>query len=162
VTADSDKPDNGTHRYKATIHLPATDFPMRGDLPRREPEALARWEGEGLYARIREQAKGRPSWVFHDGPPYANGAIHLGHAVNKVLKDAVVKSRLLAGFDAPYVPGWDCHGLPIELVVEKKFGKVGDKLDAAGIRALVRAAVEHNAKKRRPAQSRGRDAKGLR
>jgi len=138
VTADSDKPDNGTHRYKATIHLPATDFPMRGDLPRREPEALARWEGEGLYARIREQAKGRPSWVFHDGPPYANGAIHLGHAVNKVLKDAVVKSHLLAGYDAPFVPGWDCHGLPIELVVEKKFGKVGSKLDAAQFRARCR------------------------
>ncbi len=130
--------DQDNNRYKATLHLPATDFPMRGDLPKREPVALARWESEGLYAQIRAQAKGRPGWVFHDGPPYANGAIHLGHAVNKVLKDAVVKSRLLAGFDAPFVPGWDCHGLPIELVVEKKFGKVGDKLDAAQFRAKCR------------------------
>jgi isoleucyl-tRNA synthetase len=130
--------DQDSNRYKATIHLPATDFPMRGDLPKREPVALARWESEGLYAQIRAQAKGRQAWVFHDGPPYANGAIHLGHAVNKVLKDAVVKSRLLAGFDAPFVPGWDCHGLPIELVVEKKFGKVGDKLDAAQFRAKCR------------------------
>ena len=127
-----------THDYKSTIHLPATDFPMRGDLPKREPETLARWESEGLHARIREHAKGRPTFVLHDGPPYANGAIHIGHAVNKVLKDMVVKSKLLSGFDAPYVPGWDCHGLPIELVVEKKFGKVGDKLDAAAFRAKCR------------------------
>ncbi|TAK38103.1 MAG: isoleucine--tRNA ligase [Lysobacteraceae bacterium] len=126
------------NRYKATIHLPATDFPMRGELPKREPAALARWEAEGLYAQVRAAAKGRPQWVFHDGPPYANGAIHLGHAVNKVLKDAVVKSRLLAGYDAPFVPGWDCHGLPIELVVEKKFGKVGDKLDAREFRVKCR------------------------
>jgi isoleucyl-tRNA synthetase len=138
VTADSNKPDSGSNPYKATIHLPATDFPMRGDLPKREPDTLARWEGEGLYAQIRAHAAARPTFVLHDGPPYANGAIHLGHAVNKVLKDAVVKSRLLAGFDAPYVPGWDCHGLPIELVVEKKFGKVGDKLDAAAFRAKCR------------------------
>jgi isoleucyl-tRNA synthetase len=138
VTADSNQPDSGSNPYKATIHLPATDFPMRGDLPKREPDTLARWEGEGLYAQIRAHAAGRPTFVLHDGPPYANGAIHLGHAVNKVLKDAVVKSRLLAGFDAPYVPGWDCHGLPIELVVEKKYGKVGDKLDAAGFRAKCR------------------------
>ena len=130
--------DQDPNRYKATIHLPATDFPMRGDLPKREPQALARWEAGDLYARIREQVRGRPSFVLHDGPPYANGVIHLGHAVNKVLKDAVVKARLLAGFDAPYVPGWDCHGLPIELVVEKKFGKVGDKLDAAAFRAKCR------------------------
>ena len=130
--------DQDANRYKATIHLPATDFPMRGDLPKREPETLARWEAEGLYARIREQVRGRPSFVLHDGPPYANGAIHIGHAVNKVLKDMVVKSKLMAGFDAPYVPGWDCHGLPIELVVEKKFGKVGQKLDAAEFRAKCR------------------------
>jgi isoleucyl-tRNA synthetase len=97
------------NRYKSTILLPATDFPMRGDLPRREP--LERWEREGLYARLRENAKGRPLFVLHDGPPYANGAIHLGHAVNKILKDIIVKSKYLAGFDAPYVPGWDCHGL---------------------------------------------------
>ncbi|MGN6512391.1 MAG: isoleucine--tRNA ligase, partial [Lysobacteraceae bacterium] len=116
---------------------------MRGDLPKREPHALARWEAEDLYARIREHARGRPSFVLHDGPPYANGAIHIGHAVNKVLKDVIVKSKLLAGFDAPYVPGWDCHGLPIELAVEKKHGKVGSTvdgrmLDATAFRALCR------------------------
>ena len=126
------------HDYKASIHLPATEFPMRGDLPKREPHTLARWEGEGLYAEIRRHAKGRPTFVLHDGPPYANGSIHIGHAVNKTLKDMVVKSKLMAGFDAPYVPGWDCHGLPIELVVEKKYGKVGDKLDAAAFRAKCR------------------------
>ncbi|NLC60443.1 MAG: class I tRNA ligase family protein, partial [Gammaproteobacteria bacterium] len=111
---------------------------MRGDLPKREPQTLARWYQEGLYARIRENAKGRPLWVLHDGPPYANGVIHIGHAVNKVLKDMIVKSKLLAGFDAPYVPGWDCHGLPIEHAVEKKHGKVGTKLDAAAFRAKCR------------------------
>ncbi|HET6435919.1 MAG TPA: class I tRNA ligase family protein, partial [Xanthomonadaceae bacterium] len=112
---------------------------MRGDLPKREPQTLARWEADGLYARIREAVRGRPTFVLHDGPPYANGAIHIGHAVNKVLKDVIVKSKLLAGFDAPYVPGWDCHGLPIELAVEKKYGKVGDKLEAAAFRAQCRA-----------------------
>jgi isoleucyl-tRNA synthetase len=124
--------------YKATIHLPATDFPMRGDLPKREPGMLARWESERLYAQIREHARGRPGFVLHDGPPYANGPIHIGHAVNKILKDMVVKSKLLSGFDAPYVPGWDCHGLPIELAVEKKFGKVGTKLNTAEFRAKCR------------------------
>ena len=130
---------NDSNQYKATLHLPATDFPMRGDLPKREPETLARWESEGLYQRIREKTgKRERSFVLHDGPPYANGSIHLGHAVNKVLKDAVVKSKLLAGFDAPYVPGWDCHGLPIEHQVEKAHGKVGDKLDAAQFRQKCR------------------------
>ncbi|TBR12909.1 MAG: isoleucine--tRNA ligase, partial [Lysobacter sp.] len=112
---------------------------MRGDLPRREPQTLARWEDEGLYARVRDQVGTRArSFVLHDGPPYANGTIHIGHAVNKVLKDIVVKSKLLSGYDAPYVPGWDCHGLPIELAVEKKHGKVGDRLDAAQFRQKCR------------------------
>ncbi|WP_374555763.1 isoleucine--tRNA ligase [Thermomonas sp.] len=111
---------------------------MRGDLPKREPDTLARWEAEGLYAQIREAAKGRPQFVLHDGPPYANGAIHLGHAVNKILKDIIVKSKTLAGFDAPYIPGWDCHGLPIEIAIEKKWGKVGAKLDAAAFRQKCR------------------------
>jgi len=124
--------------YKHTISLPETEFPMRGDLPKREPGILAGWQKAGLYQQIREHTKDRPSFVLHDGPPYANGAIHIGHAVNKILKDMVVKSRLLSGFDAPYVPGWDCHGLPIELAVEKKFGKVGDKLDAAAFRQRCR------------------------
>lgn len=128
--------------YKATLHLPATDFPMRGDLPKREPDTLARWESQGLYAQLRDNAKGRPLFVLHDGPPYANGAIHLGHAVNKILKDIIVKSRYLAGFDAPYVPGWDCHGLPIEIAIEKKFGKVGVKLDAVEFRQKCREYAE--------------------
>ncbi|WP_374011889.1 isoleucine--tRNA ligase [Pseudoxanthomonas koreensis] len=127
-----------TQDYKATLHLPATDFPMRGDLPKREPDTLARWEADGLYAQLRANAKGRPLFVLHDGPPYANGAIHLGHAVNKILKDIIVKSRYLAGFDAPYIPGWDCHGLPIEIAIEKKYGKVGVKLDATEFRQKCR------------------------
>ncbi|MFK3847715.1 isoleucine--tRNA ligase [Stenotrophomonas sp. NPDC078853] len=128
--------------YKATLHLPATEFPMRGDLPKREPGILARWEEQGLYAQLRENATGRPLFVLHDGPPYANGRIHLGHAVNKILKDIIVKSRYLAGFDAPYVPGWDCHGLPIEIAVEKKWGKVGVKLDAVEFRQKCREFAE--------------------
>ena len=131
----SDKQENP---YKATILLPETAFPMRGDLPKREPETLARWEAEGLYAQLRANGAGRPRFVLHDGPPYANGAIHLGHAVNKILKDIIVKSKTMAGFDAPYVPGWDCHGLPIEIAVEKKWGKVGTKLDAAAFRQKCR------------------------
>ncbi len=139
VTAKDPSQSAPANPYKSTLLLPATDFPMRGDLPKREPETLARWESEGLYGRIREKVKDRQrSFVLHDGPPYANGEIHIGHAVNKVLKDVVVKSKLLSGFDAPYVPGWDCHGLPIEHKVEKEFGKVGDKLDAAEFRAKCR------------------------
>src|ERR1700691_1162397 len=125
--------------YKTTINLPQTDFPMKADLARREPAQLTRWSEQRIYERIREVSRGRPPFVLHDGPPYANGVIHLGHAVNKILKDIVVKSRSLDGRDAPYVPGWDCHGLPIELAVEKKFGRPGQKLDAAGFRAACRA-----------------------
>nr|WP_244663998.1 isoleucine--tRNA ligase [Xanthomonas phaseoli] len=111
---------------------------MRGDLPKREPAMLERWEREGFYAQLRANAAGRPLFVLHDGPPYANGQIHLGHAVNKILKDIIVKSKYLAGFDAPYIPGWDCHGLPIEIAIEKKYGKVGVKLDAAEFRQKCR------------------------
>ncbi|WP_246120984.1 isoleucine--tRNA ligase [Luteimonas granuli] len=111
---------------------------MRGDLPKREPDTLARWEAEGLYQRLRRHAAGRPRFVLHDGPPYANGAIHLGHAVNKILKDIIVRSKTVAGFDAPYIPGWDCHGLPIEIAIEKKHGRVGAKLDAAAFRQACR------------------------
>ena len=125
--------DKTENPYKATILLPETAFPMRGDLPRREPETLARWEAEGLYAQIREAAKGRPQFVLHDGPPYANGAIHLGHAVNKILKDIIVKSKTLAGFDAPYIPGWDCHGLPIEWKIEEKYRHDGRDKDAVDV-----------------------------
>ncbi len=111
---------------------------MRGDLPKREPAMLERWERECFYAQLRANAAGRPLFVLHDGPPYANGQIHLGHAVNKILKDIIVKSKYLAGFDAPYIPGWDCHGLPIEIAIEKKYGKVGVKLDAAQFRQKCR------------------------
>ncbi|MFT3905813.1 MAG: isoleucine--tRNA ligase [Steroidobacteraceae bacterium] len=125
--------------YKKTVNLPQTDFPMKADLAQREPKQLARWAEQDLYGKIRAASKGRPSFVLHDGPPYANGSIHIGHAVNKILKDLVVKSRTLDGCDAPYVPGWDCHGLPIELAVEKKHGKPGQKLDARAFRAACRA-----------------------
>jgi len=124
--------------YKSTLNLPKTAFPMRGNLAQREPEMLKRWEAMGLYRKIREAGAGRPAFVLHDGPPYANGEIHIGHAVNKVLKDIIVKSRTLDGFDAPYVPGWDCHGLPIELQVEKKVGKPGHKVSAAAFRKACR------------------------
>ncbi len=109
--------------YKATLNLPETAFPMKAGLPQREPETLARWDSIGLYQKLREIGANRPKFVLHDGPPYANGSIHIGHAVNKILKDMIVRSKTLAGFDAPYVPGWDCHGLPIEHKVETTFGK---------------------------------------
>lgn len=124
--------------YKHTISLPVTDFPMKADLPQREPIRLAEWAATDRYHAIQKHAADRPLFVLHDGPPYANGDIHIGHAVNKILKDIVVKSRLLAGYRAPYVPGWDCHGLPIEVAVEKKHGKVGQKLDARAFRAECR------------------------
>jgi len=124
--------------YKDTINLPQTAFAMKANLANREPGMIEAWEQSGLYRQIQEQTANRPPWILHDGPPYANGDIHMGHAVNKILKDMVVKSRLMAGFHSPYVPGWDCHGLPIELQVEKKAGKVGHKVDAATFRRLCR------------------------
>lgn len=124
--------------YKSTLNLPRTKFKMKANLAQREPEALKRWYAQDLYGQIREVSKGRPRYIMPDGPPYANGDIHIGHAVNKILKDMVIKSRTLDGYDAPYVPGWDCHGLPIELQVEKKHGKVGRKLDARAFRAACR------------------------
>ncbi len=109
--------------YKKTLNLLDTPFPMRGDLAKREPGWVKQWSEKKLYRRIRAICKGRPIWVLHDGPPYANGDIHIGHAVNKILKDMIVKSRNMAGFDAHYVPGWDCHGMPIEIQIEKQYGK---------------------------------------
>lgn len=109
--------------YKATLNLPETAFPMKAGLPQREPEMLARWDSIDLYGKLRAIGEGRPKFILHDGPPYANGSIHIGHAVNKVIKDMILRSRTLSGFDAPYVPGWDCHGLPIEHKVETTFGK---------------------------------------
>ena len=105
--------------YAQTLFLPKTDFPMRAGLPQKEPEILARWNRENLYGELRASAKGRDKFVLHDGPPYANGNIHIGHALNKILKDMVVRSQQMAGKDSNYVPGWDCHGLPIEWKVEE-------------------------------------------
>src|SRR5947199_6607181 len=106
--------------YSETLFLPKTDFPMRAGLPQREPEILARWQKLDLYARLRAAAAGRPRFVLHDGPPYANGDIHIGHALNKILKDVVTRSQQMLGFDSNYVPGWDCHGLPIEWKIEEE------------------------------------------
>jgi isoleucyl-tRNA synthetase len=124
--------------YKSTINLPVTGFPMKADLAKREPERLAAWERDNIYGKIRKVAKGRPTFILTDGPPYANGALHLGHSLNKILKDIIVKSRTLDGYDAPYVPGWDCHGLPIEMQVEKTHGRVGAKISAKAFRAACR------------------------
>ncbi len=125
--------------YKDTLNLPQTAFPMKASLAQREPARLKAWNKMGLYQKIREVSAGRPTFILHDGPPYANGDLHVGHAVNKILKDIIVKSKTLSGYDAPYVPGWDCHGLPIELNVEKKVGKPGVKITAAEFREKCRA-----------------------
>ena len=132
----SDRSAKGDQSYRDTLNLPDTPFPMRGDLAKREPQWTKAWQDKGIYRRIREASKGRPVWVLHDGPPYANGDIHLGHAVNKILKDIIVKSRNMAGFDARYVPGWDCHGMPIEIQIEKQYGK---NLSAGEVQAKSRA-----------------------
>lgn len=113
--------------YKHTLNLPETAFPMRGDLAKREPEMLKNWYKQDLYGAIRKAKAGKKSFILHDGPPYANGSIHIGHSVNKILKDIIIKSKGLSGFDSPYIPGWDCHGLPIELKVEGMVGKPGKK-----------------------------------
>jgi len=128
-------PDDTKVDYKKTLNLPDTPFPMRGDLAKREPGWIREWHDSHLYERLREKCRGRPKYVLHDGPPYANGDLHMGHALNKILKDTVVKSKTMAGFDAPYTPGWDCHGLPIEHQIEKKHGR---NLDPNKARALCR------------------------
>ena len=125
--------------YKNTLNLPDTTFPMRGDLPKREPVWVKQWQENRIYEAIREASKGRPKFVLHDGPPYANGDIHIGHAVNKILKDIIVKSRNMAGYDAQYVPGWDCHGMPIEIQIEKKYGK---NLPVQEVQSKARAYAE--------------------
>ena len=107
--------------YRPTVFLPKTDFPMRGGLPTLEPKLVERWQAMGLYDKLRSAAKGREKFVLHDGPPYANGDLHLGHALNKILKDVINRAQQMLGKDAPYVPGWDCHGLPIEWIVEEKY-----------------------------------------
>src|SRR5512144_96481 len=133
-------------KKKYPLNLPDTTFPMRGDLAKREPQMLAQWQEQRRYQRIRKAAAGRPKFILHDGPPYANGDIHLGHAVNKVLKDIIVKSKTLSGFDAPYVPGWDCHGLPIELQVEKQHGK---NIPPAQFRELCRAYAKEQVERQK-------------
>ena len=125
---DADKPSRD---YRETVFLPDTPFPMRAGLPQKEPETLARWEAADLYNAIRKdrQAQGAPLFVLHDGPPYANGAIHIGHALQKTLKDFVVRSRFALGYDVDYVPGWDCHGLPIEWKIEEELRAKGRRKD---------------------------------
>ena len=131
--------------YSQTLFLPKTDFPMRAGLPKKEPEILKRWDDENLYKKLREDAAGRPRYILHDGPPYANGHLHIGHALNKILKDMVTRSKQMAGYDSNYVPGWDCHGLPIEWKVEedlRKKGKSKDDLDTVSLRAMCRAFAD--------------------
>lgn len=124
--------------YKDTLNLPNTDFPMKASLATREPAMLAQWQSQGLYEQIRKNQAGNPLFILHDGPPYANGNLHCGHALNKILKDIIIKSKSFSGFDAPFVPGWDCHGLPIELNVEKKVGKAGVKITPSEFRVKCR------------------------
>jgi len=135
--------------YKNTLNLPATDFPMKANLANREGSFLKDWQDKDIHQQIRQKFKGKPLFVLHDGPPYANGDIHIGHAVNKVLKDVIVKSKTLSGYDAPYVPGWDCHGLPIEHMVEKKKGKVGHKISADEFRAACRDYADKQIEKQK-------------
>jgi isoleucyl-tRNA synthetase len=136
--------------YKATLNLPDTAFPMKAGLPQREPQILQRWDSIGLYRKLREIGKDRPKFVLHDGPPYANGKIHIGHALNKILKDMIVRSKTLSGFDAPYVPGWDCHGLPIEHKVEVTHGK---NLSADRPASCAAPTPPSRSKGRRPSSS---------
>ena len=141
----TDSPTNNAEFYKETVFLPKTDFPMRGELPKREPAILQKWQEMDLYTRLRETAADRKKWVLHDGPPYANGDIHMGHALNKTLKDVINRSWQMLGYNAPYVPGWDCHGLPIEWKIEEKYrdaGKNKDDVDPITFRAECRAFAQ--------------------
>ena len=134
-----------TTDYKDTLNLPETDFPMRAGLPQREPEWLERWEKMNIYARLRGKAEGRAPFTLHDGPPYANGHLHIGHALNKILKDMVVRSRQMMGHDARYIPGWDCHGLPIEWKIEEQYrakGRNKDDVDIVDFRQECRKFAE--------------------
>ena len=128
--------------YKKTLNLPKTDFPMKGNLTKKEPEIIEKWDNENLYHLIRESSKGRKRYMLHDGPPYANGHIHMGTAFNKILKDIIIKSRQMAGFDTPYVPGWDCHGLPIEHKVDLELGPKKEDMSQVEIRQYCRKYAE--------------------
>ncbi len=138
MSSSSAKATPSGRDYSETIFLPQTDFPMRAGLPQREPLLLKRWSEIGLYARLREVAQGRPRFVLHDGPPYANGNIHIGHALNKILKDLVVRSQQMLGHDSNYVPGWDCHGLPIEWKIEEEYRAKGKDKDAVPVNEFRR------------------------
>jgi isoleucyl-tRNA synthetase len=134
-----------TRDYRDTLFLPATDFPMRAGLPKREPGWLDRWERIGIYDRLRERAAGREPFILHDGPPYANGHLHIGHALNKILKDMVVRSQQMMGRDARYIPGWDCHGLPIEWKIEEQYrakGRNKDEVPVVELRQECRRFAE--------------------
>src|SRR5881394_828043 len=134
--------------YKDTLNLPRTDFPMRADLVAREPLRLARWQQAGLYARIQSAREGAEKFVLHDGPPFANGDVHIGNALNKILKDIIVKFKPLRGFSTPYIPGWDCHGLPIEFKVTQEMRKAGTGGAAAELDpATIRKACDAYARK---------------
>ena len=115
--------------YKDTLNLPKTDFPMKANLPNREPDVLKSWAQHSIFQKVLDQSKKSKKYILHDGPPYANGDIHIGHAVNKILKDFIIKSKIMSGYHTPFTPGWDCHGLPIELQVEKKYGKGKTELE---------------------------------
>src|ERR1700738_3033060 len=135
-----------TPDYRDTVFLPATPFPMRGDLPKKEPEILARWQQDNLWAQLREASAGRPKFILHDGPPYANGVLHIGHALNKILKDVINRAHQMSGQDALYIPGWDCHGLPIEWKIEEEYRKSGRDKDAVPVlqfRQECRAYAAH-------------------
>src|SRR5271157_5817968 len=128
--------------YSKTVNLPATDFPMKANLPQREPEMLKTWEKENIYKKILDLRRGEKTYILHDGPPYANGHLHMGHALNKILKDIIVKHKTMMGFMAPYVPGWDCHGLPIEHNVMKELGQKAENMPKEKIRDLCRNFAE--------------------
>src|SRR3982750_2066166 len=146
MTDKPGEPKSGEDRYSQTLFLPQTEFPMRAGLPQKEPELLKRWQRLGLYQRLRDRAKGRDKFVLHDGPPYANGNIHIGHALNKILKDVVTRSQQMLGYDSNYVPGWDCHGLPIEWKIEEEYRRKNKDKDAVPVlefRAECRAYAAH-------------------
>src|SRR5437762_10830177 len=142
----NDKPENPVRDYRETLFLPKTGFPMKAGLPQKEPDILKRWRAMDLFARLRKDAKGRDLFVLHDGPPYANGNIHIGTALNKILKDLVVRSQQMSGRDANYVPGWDCHGLPIEWKIEEQYRAKGKNKDAVPINEFRRQCREFAAR----------------
>jgi Isoleucyl-tRNA synthetase len=139
--------------YKDTLNLPETDFPMKANLAQREPEMLASWEKKNLYGTIEADGSKKPLYILHDGPPYANGHIHIGHALNKILKDVILKGKRMEGFNAPYVPGWDCHGLPIELQVEKNLGSKKNETSRLQMRKLCREYAANSSTFRRRVQA---------